>query len=134
MGLTICIKGLDDRQTYNCGYLTFGIFRQHIARMIGTEFGERYAKLYGPSKDLTDDDWKYLEDNCPEAIGPFLFYSDCDGKLTPKECRAIHGWLKDKKLDMEGHNYVVMEPYNMLEHWLNMFKYCSEHRVNMYFT
>ena len=133
MGLTISIKGLDDKESYNCGYITFGIFRQEISKLVSVEFGDMYRKMYQNSRGMTDEDWTFLEQNCPAEIGPFLFHCDCDGKLTPKECRSAYSWLKDKKMDMIGHNYIYMEPYNMLEHWLKMFKFCADRRVNMYF-
>lgn len=121
MGLTIRIKGLSDKESYDCGYLSFGVFRMKVANLISTEFGSIYEKTYRESRNVTDADWAYMEQNCPAEMGPFLFHPDCEGKLTSKECKAIYGWLKDKKLDMLGHNYGVMEDYNMLEHWLNMY-------------
>ena len=76
---------------------------------------------------------KYLEHNCPYGLGLFLFHSDCDGKLTPKECRLIYNDIKDLKMDLLGHNYSDMKTYNILDRWKNMFYHCYKKRVNMYF-
>lgn len=109
MGLTIKIKGMKD--TYDCGYHTFNMFRRALA----TAYIARYYELSNPDLDV------------------FLFHSDCDGKLTPKECRGIYNAIKDLEMSMPGHNYGDMVSYNMLERWKSMFKFCASHRVNMWF-
>lgn len=63
----------------------------------------------------------------------FLFHSDCDGKFTWMECRRVYNAIKDLRMDMQGHNYGVMKPYNMLEHWKNIFLHCAKRRVNLYY-
>ena len=42
--------------------------------------------------------------------------------------------LKALKSDMVGHNYHVMKPYNMFEHWKAIFKHCADRRVNLYYS
>jgi len=37
-------------------------------------------------------------------------------------------------MDMQGHNYHVMKPYNMLEHWKNIFLHCARRRVNLCYS
>lgn len=59
----------------------------------------------------------------------FLWHSDCDGKLTPKECKLIYNELKN--IDIQDLEY--SNEYTMHELWLNMLKYCCKNRVNMYF-
>ena len=42
MGLTIRIPGM--RDTYDCGYITFGRFRMELASTYNQEMGEIYEK------------------------------------------------------------------------------------------
>ena len=67
-------------------------------------------------------EWNNL---CNDDLDIFLWHSDCDGKLTPKECKKIYDAMKDLKVEM---NY-----YDMHQLWLNMLRHCYKHRVNMYF-
>ena len=131
MGLTIQIKGMKD--TYDCGYHTFAMFRRALAKAYNPEMGELYDRWLSIPQTISDDDIaRYYELSNPD-LDVFLFHSDCDGKLTPKECRGIYNAIKDLEMSMPGHNYVDMVPYNMLERWKEMFKFCASHRVNMWF-
>lgn len=134
MGLSVYAKGMED--TYDCGYLTFGNFRIQLAKTYNEELGELYEKWIKES--LSDEELKRINEIIPHGLAIFLTHSDCDGKLTPKECRLIYEDIKDLKMDMIGHNYGFnpKEPiptYNMLERWKGMFQHCYKHRVNMYF-
>ena len=133
MGLTVRAKGLSDEDSFDCGYITFGMFRIELAKAYNHEFGELYQRDI-LSNDLSRAECDRMYELCGRGIGHFLFHSDCDGKLTPQDCRAIYNDIKDLHMEMEGHNYGIMKPYNMLEHWKAMFKHCAKRRVNMYFT
>jgi hypothetical protein len=135
MGLNVSIKGLDDEHTYNCGYLTFAAYRQKVACAYNEEFGELYEK---PSKyflfeGYTDEELKRWNEICNDDLDIFLEHSDCEGKFTPQECKKIYNAMKDLKVEMQGHNYGIMKPYDMHQQWLNMFKHCYQKRINMYF-
>jgi len=135
MGLTIYAKGLSEEETYDCGYLTFFQFRKRLAYTYHQEIGEMYEKMtqiWGDN-ELTKEEIERWNEICNDALDNFLFHSDCDGKLTWKECREIYKAIEPLKMEMIGHNYGVMKEYNMLEHWKNMFKHCWKRRVNMYF-
>lgn len=136
MGLTVKIKGLTDEETYDCGYVTFGVYRMAIAEAYDKEFGTLYKKWYGFTNEgqLTVKDIKRMNKLCNNDLDIFLNHSDCDGKFTPQECKKIYNAMKDLKVEMQGHNYGVMKPYNMHKQWLNMFKHCYKKRVNMYFS
>jgi len=136
MGLTVRAKGLSDENSFDCGYITFGQFRIGLAKAYNPEFGDLYERWYHwyHSEEFSSADFNRMGRLCGSGIGHFLFLSDCDGKLTPQECRAIYNDIKDLHMEMEGHNYGIMKPYNMLEHWKAMFKHCAKRRVNMYFT
>lgn len=136
MGLYIRIPGMKD--TYDCGYITFGLFRMRLADAYNEEIGSLYRKWYNSgfpfNPGLTDEEIKRYNELCNSDLDLFLFHSDCDEKLTPKECKKIYKAIKDLKMDMMmGHNYGDMKPYNMLERFKMMFLHCWKFRVNMYF-
>lgn len=137
MGLDVHAKGLSVEDSYSCGYITFGVYRQAVAKAYNEEFGELYAKqykqLFNPNP-YTDEEIERWNEICNDDLDIFLNHSDCDGKFTPEECKKIYNAMKDLKVDMQGHNYGVMKPYSMHEHWLNMFKHCYQRRVCMYFS
>lgn len=138
MGLTIYAKGLD--KTYDCGYFSFFNFRKQLAKTFDENLGFLYEKWI--NEGLTEEECNQFTEICPDGLGIFLTHSDCDGKLSPKECRMIYDDIKDLKMDLQGHNYgliklpdgkMTMETYNMLERWKYMLQYCYKRRVNMYF-
>lgn len=132
MGLTVCAKGLSDESSYDCGYITFTIFRIKLAENYNVEFGELYKKwCFG---NVTEDDVERMNELSNDDLDLFLTHSDCEGKFTPQECKKIYEAIKDFKMDMQGHNYGVMKPYNMLEQWKGIFQYCAKRKVNLYFT
>ena len=135
MGLDVDAKGLTYETNFSCGYITFGVYRQKVAEAYNKEFGEIYKKSYNPSfSGYTDEEIKRWNEICDDDLDIFLNHSDCDGKFTPQECKKIYNAMKDLKVEMQGHNYGVMKPYNMHEHWLNIFKHCYKRRVNLYFS
>lgn len=135
MGLDIRIKGMSYEETYHCGYITFGIYRCLVAEAYNKEFGELYEKSYKYAfYEYTDDEIKKWNKLRNDDLDIFLNHSDCDGKLTWKECRAIYKVMKDLDVKMRGHNYGTMNSYDMHKQWLNMLKFCWKHRVNMYFS
>ena len=135
MGLDVNAKGLTSETSFSCGYITFGIYRMKVAYAHNEEFGKLYEK---PFKDIffkgyTEAEIKRWNEICNDDLDIFLNHSDGGGEFTPKECRKIYNAMKDLKVEMQGHNYGVMKPYDMHQHWLNMFKHCYRRRVKMYF-
>lgn len=131
MGLTIRAAGLSCEDTYDCGYLTFGVFRQELASLYNAELGELYKT--GLRRQLTNAEIRRYNELCNDDLDEFLWHSDHDGKLTWQQCRDVYKVIKDMHMDMIGHNYGVMKSYNMLEHWKNMFYHCWKRRVTMWF-
>jgi len=142
MGLYAHAKGLSDEECYDCGYITYGHFMMQLAETAyGKEMGDVYKRCqYGWDKELgydykwTQEDCDFWNARCNDDLDLFLMHSDCDGKFTPHECRRIYNAIKDLKMEMVGHNYVIMKPYNMLEHWKNIFHHCAKRRVNLYYS
>lgn len=136
MGLTVSAKGLSCEDSYDCGYITFGAFRIALAKAYNEEFGNLYEKWHqgaifgGP---LTKSELKRANELSSDGLNIFLTHSDCEGKFTPKECKKVYDAIKDIKMDMQGHNYGIMKPYNMLDQWKGIFKHCYKRRVNLYF-
>lgn len=132
MGLDVYAKGLDYENSYHCGYITFNIYRKKLAKAFNPRLGELYEKTILGDK-LTEKEIKEWNNLCNDDLDLFLWHSDCDGKFTPTECKKIYNIAKSLKVEMECHNYITMNTYNMHEQWLNIFKHCFKRRVNMYF-
>ncbi len=131
MGLDISVKGLERKDTYHCGYIKFNLYRKKVASAYNERLGELYKKTF--KDELQPEEIKEWNNLCNDDLDIFLWHSDCDGKLTPKECKKIYDAMKDLKVEMQGHNYIEMNYYDMHQLWLNMLKHCYKHRVNMYF-
>lgn len=127
MGLDISIKGLERKDTYHGGYIRFNVYRKEVANAYNKRLGELYEKTF--RKDLQPEEieeWNLL---CNDDLDIFLWHSDCDGKLTPEECKKIYNELN--KLKIKDLSY--SGKWTMQELWLNMLQFCYKHRVNMWF-
>lgn len=135
MGLTVKAKKLSYKDSYDCGYFTFMAFRVNLAKTFNKEFGEIYDKwIHGSVTDKEFNRMNEILTNSEKGnIASFLTHSDCDGEFSAKECGEIYEAIKDLKMDMLGHNYDVMEDYNMLEQWKNIFKHCYDNKVILEF-
>lgn len=79
--------GLDTtHDAWHGPYSSFNAFRYWLAEQIGVNLDHYAGYMAGGTKDLT---------TIPHDIMPLLNHSDCDGILTPKECRQIARGLKD---------------------------------------
>ncbi|HJJ15469.1 MAG TPA: hypothetical protein OIM60_03480 [Clostridiaceae bacterium] len=130
MGLDINIKGLAREDTYHGGYIRFGNYRMEVAKAFNKTLGEIYKKPYLTlNYEFTDDEIEQWNQLCNEDLDIFLWHSDCDGRLTPEECKLIYNELN--KLNVQDLYY--SNKYTMHQLWLNMLQFCYKHRVNMYF-
>lgn len=130
MGLDINIKGLERKDTYHGGYMRFANYRIKIAKSFNEKLGQIYEKQFlNMDYNFTKDEIEQLNNLSNNNLDIFLWHSDCDGKLTPKECKLIYDELKN--IDIQDLEY--SNEYTMHELWLNMLKYCYKNRVNMYF-
>ena len=127
MGLDIHIKGLEREDTYHCGYITFNLYRKNVASAYNERLGELYKKTF--KDELQPEEIKEWNNLCNDDLDIFLWHSDCDGKLTPEECKKIYNELK--KLNVKDLPY--SDKWTMQELWLNMLQFCYKHRVNMWF-
>jgi len=133
MGLNVIIKGLSRENTYHGGYIRFADYRTKVAKAFNETIGEIYQKPYAylDYKFSQDDlkQWNTILSNKNAPMNKFLWHSDCDGKFTPKECKEIYDILKNLNVEETFYD----EETTMHELWLNMFRYCYKHRVNMWF-
>lgn len=127
MGLDIHIKGLEREDTYHCGYITFNLYRKNVASAYNERLGELYKKTF--KDELQPEEIKEWNNLCNDDLDIFLWHSDCDGKLTPEECKKIYNELK--KLNVKDLPY--SDKWTMQKLWLNMLQFCYKHRVNMWF-
>lgn len=125
MGLDVCAKGLKD--SYHGSYMRYYRFRIELIKLV---YGEEMAELFQKDK-LTPEEVEFWNSRCRDDLDLFLLHSDCDGKFSPKECRTIYNAIKD--LDMDFESWDLGVPYNMLDRWKSMFKYCADRGVNMYY-
>ena len=106
MGVTISSKNF----SYDMGYISFGFFRQEIAKEVDINLGEIYKKFYlsmATSQEVCD----YLNINedkikVNQKFVDFLFASDCDCELSSFKCKKILEVLNnvdsDKKFGYQG--------------------------------
>ena len=67
-----------------------------VAKAFNKTLGEIYEKPYlTPKYEFTDDEIKQWNQLCNDDLDIFLWHSDCDGKLTPKECKKIYNELRN---------------------------------------
>lgn len=135
MGLDVRAKGLTVEKGVSCGYITYGRF---ILELIRVAYGEKCYEIFWrhlfDGKPFTKIEEEYWNSRSNDDLDILIFHSDCDGKFTPSECRKIYNAMRNLYSDMQGHNYGVMEEYNMFEHWKAIFKHCADRRVNLYYT
>lgn len=135
MGLCARAKGLTDETGFDCGYLTYGTF---ILELIKVAYGQQCHNIFKRNMlrgaPFSDAEAEYWNAHCNDDLDILIFHSDCGDKFTPQECRKIYNAMKDLKSGMMGHNYHVMKPYNMFEHWKAIFKHCADCRVNLYYS
>lgn len=122
MGLKVRIKGLSDKETYNGSYSRYCRYRLEIASAYNKKLGELFKQsIYRNFNKEEIEEWNKL---CNDDLDIFLWHSDCDGKFTPKECKKIYNVLKN--IDLKD----FADMHNL---WLNMFKFCYKHKVNMWY-
>lgn len=136
MGLVITAKGFNE-EIYDSGYGGFTRFRIAVAKSYNEEFGKLYEKwIYCCSsftEKLSSEEIKRMNELSNDNLDILLQHSDCDGKLTPTECKKIYSVTKDLKCDFPQYNYATSLNKNQLEVFNRALYHCWKRRVNMYF-
>ena len=112
MGLRLTAKGFDE-EIYDSGYMGFTHFRIAVAKAYNREFGELYEQWINSlilpfGEKMNQSDLDRMNELADEGLNILLKHSDCDGKLTPKECKAIYNVTKDLKCDYPQNNYTSL--------------------------
>lgn len=105
MGLLIRVKGFDEL-IYDSGYSGFTHFRIALAKAYNKDFGDLYERWVLGYESITKSDVKKMNELANEDLDLLLLHSDCDGKLTPKECKRIYNITKNLKCDYPQCNYM----------------------------
>ncbi len=137
MGLTITAKGFDE-EIYNSGYAGFTNFRIEIAKAYNSEFGELYKKwvrscLMPYGDRLSPEKLNRLNELCNDDLDILLQHSDCDGKLTPQECKKIYNITKDLKCVYPQMCYGTTTGKNLFDVFNRALLHCWKRRVCMRF-
>ena len=139
MGLVITAKGFNET-IYDSGYMGFTHFRVAVAKAYNQEFGELYEKWikavsFGISRlyKMSKEEMERLNELANNDLDLLLLHSDCDGKLTPKECKKIYEVTKNLKCDYPQCNYITDTGKNQLEVFNRALLHCWKRRVNMWF-
>ena len=94
MGLTVTER-YENSPAYSMGYASFYRLRRDISYMISKEFGDHYANL--PKAIMMHDPSAYdlrtakliRKYHCKQRLLDFLYQSDCEGHLSPVQCKAV---------------------------------------------
>lgn len=136
MGLVITAKGFEE-DIYNSGYGGFTRFRIAVAKAYNQEFGELYERFVEHcisfGNKMTKAEIKRMDKLRNDNLDILLTHSDCDGKLTPKECKAIYEVTKNLKCDYPQCNYITDTGKNQLEVFNRALLHCWKRRVCMWF-
>ena len=131
MGLVIRAKGFDE-DIYDSGYSGFTHFRVAVAKAYNKEFGKLYEDWVWCSmthNEFPKEDSDRINELANSDLNLLLLHSDCDGKLTPKECKRIYNVTKDLKCDYPQCNYTTNTGKNQLEVFnraLLHFNFCGK--------
>lgn len=135
MGLAIRATGFNE-EIYHSGYMGFTWFRIELAKSYNPEFGilyEKWARSHLTKEELSEAEINRMNELCNPDLDLFLQHSDCDGKLTPKECKLIYDVTKNLKCDYRQRNYITDTGKNQLEVFNRAFLHCWKRRVIMRF-
>lgn len=104
MGVTIRSKHSLD---YDMGYFTFGCFREDIEN--------------------------YVSENPRKGTISFLTQYDCEGKLTPKECRDMLQDIKDMEDNGKHYGYIGrgLEGCLTIPKFKDLLENCIKNRCNL---
>ena len=127
MGLSLQATGYEDLRI---GYGSFSLLRKDIAKAYSQKHGDLYSVmlqslLTGLPENFTEN-WN---EGCDDDLDILLWHSDCDGRLTPKECGKIYKSLEKLNVNFENEEYKIF-----YEKMKNMLLHCYKRRVIMYFV
>ena len=128
MGLAVGYKEKGKLNTFfSNSYSTFNAFRSNL---VYAALDHTMYLLFTkpPFERWTEEEEEYWESHGDEDLKILLNHSDCDGKLTPKECKKIYTAFT--KIDT---NRISNWAIPLFEKWKEAMLYCAEHNLTAYF-
>ena len=140
MGITITAK-YESAPEYDMGYGQFFCLRRDIAYLISNEFGDLYSKL--PSMYIATPEVQRAFDEgidtllekykVRKRLIPFLFRSDCDGYISPAQCKTVLIYLESSFIEPEKeYGYVAPGRKRMtIYQFKDLLTECCKRKVNL---
>lgn len=111
--------------SYSRSYSGFDIFRTEIAEVYSEKFKQVY--MY-EGRDAAREVCK------DEGLIIFLYHSDCEGSLLPKECKVVYESLMNLKEHINTCHIEVSDGFmDQLDIWLELTRHCYKERVRLLF-
>ena len=128
MSLCLCAHGFEN--DLHIGYHGFLCLRYYISKSYSKKHGELYDQMTKrPFQPLSEEFIKNWNDGCDDDLDILIWHSDCDGRLTPKECTKVKNALAKIDINFEGREDLE----KFYKDFVEMLKHCSKRRVIMYF-
>lgn len=102
--------------------------------MLKTKHSINYYLGYIRFNMLRDDIEEYVTENCSDGTKSFLMQSDCEGKLTYKQCKEL---LFDiQNMEDKGEKYgacigLEIGTYLTITEFKSLLQNCISHRCNL---
>lgn len=137
MGLTISVKNYD---SFDIGYISFGIFRLELAKTYNKELGALYKRWifgsipYREEKPLSKKEFEEFKNLAGDFL-IFLAHSDCEGSFTPSESRKIYKCIEKLEMDYKiNERYHNQGDFNVLKRLKKMFYHSWKNRRRVIFS
>ena len=116
MGVVLTNK---NNKEVHMGYISFGFIRQAVAKSYSEIIGKIYEKMYSSRDDveITNEEYKMIENNLPKHLLEFLYHSDCEGYFKSESVKGIYEELQKLKPSFQNEN--LKQKYTEL---LDLFK------------
>lgn len=107
MGILIYAKGCPSDLYWSGTYGRFQYMMDRLTEVIyGKEMAEvnsrlRHAAAWGVSPDAADIEYYQTHATDP-LINSLIYHSDCEGYLTPGQCRMLYRRLQDVHFSLRG--------------------------------
>lgn len=90
MGLDISVKGLERKDTYHCGYVTFNLYRKNVASAYNERLGELYKKTF--KDELQPEEIKEWNNLCNDDLDILLrrILDDNVYYATMEDCNCMY--------------------------------------------
>lgn len=124
----------NDNKELGVGYITYLNIRRSILysydkRLYDLFEADLKNSMFGNNElDITDD-WNKI---CNEDLDLLIWHSDCDGKLSSKECKKIYKVLENLNFKMPDNleNLRIQDAYYKLK---EIIRHCGSSRHTLYF-